>query len=106
MSPDRSRDDEPDAPTPLADVLDTLVTEDDRWRVVPAHGVLTAVRGWPDGSTDTLAFLSPDTAYGRRDDANERPVWAAKGTAEQVAAAIRELNAPIPDPADRTEFEK
>lgn len=106
MNGDRIPGDEPEAQTQLADVLDALVSEDDRWRVVPAHGFLTATRGWPDGSTDTLAIQSLDKAYGRREDARERQVWALRGTAEQVAGAIRRLPAPhSPDPEDRSDFD-
>jgi len=100
-----------DAQSQLGDALQVLLESDDRWRVVPSPGCLTVTRGWPDGSVDTLIILSPETAYGRRDDSRERQVWAVKGSAEQIVAAARAVPAPFapnapcaPDSSERTGF--
>jgi hypothetical protein len=100
-----------DAQTQLSDVLNELLADDASWRVVPSPGCVTVTRGWPDGSVDTLIILSPETAYGRRDNAREQQVWAVRGTAAQVVAAVREVpppfapNAPTdPDSSERTGF--
>jgi hypothetical protein len=52
-------------------------------------------RGWPDGSADTLIILSPETAYGLREDPQRRQVWSVRGTVEQIVNAARDLAAPF-----------
>lgn len=84
-----------DAQTQLSNALNALLEDDDRWRVVPSPGCVTVTRGWPDGSVDTLIILSPETAYGRRDDACERQVWAVRGTVEQIVTAARDVPPPF-----------
>ena len=100
-----------DEQTQLSDALNALLENDSQWRVVPSPGCVTVTRGWPDGSVDTLIILSPETAYGRRDDARERQVWAVKGTVEQIVAAARDVPPPLapnaptdPDSPERTGF--
>lgn len=90
-----------DAQGRLQAALETLLADDDRWRVTPSRGCVTVTRGWPDGSVDTLIILSPETAYARRDDAGNRQVWAVRGTVEQIVTAARDVPAPgAPDAPD------
>jgi hypothetical protein len=56
--------------------------------------VVTMIREWPDGSVDTLIVLSPDTAYGRREDGQQRPMKQERGTANEVARLMQHLPAP------------
>lgn len=100
-----------DAQAQIVDALDELFEHDDQWSVVPSPGCLTASRGWPDGSVDTLIILSVNIAYGRREDARQRQVWAVRGTVDQVAALLIDLPAPFepnapttPDSSERTGY--
>lgn len=96
-----------DAETRISDALEALLKKDGTWRVIPSPGCLAVTRGWPDGSADTLIILSPETAYGRREDPGKRQVWQARGSVEEVVAAAREVAAPdAPDaPDDRDSAE-
>lgn len=84
-----------DAQARLVNALVALLDYDDRWRVVPSPGCLTVTRAWPDGSADTLIILSPETAYGRREDARRRQVWSVRGTVERIVAAAVDLAPPF-----------
>jgi hypothetical protein len=79
----------------LVNALVALLDYDDRWQITPAPGCLTATRAWPDGSADTLVILSPETAYGRREDPRGRQVWSVRGTVEKIVAAAVDVAPPF-----------
>lgn len=83
---------EPDDPIKAA--VDSLRADDDRWHVVPAAGMTTLTRAWPDGTVDTLMLLSPDTAYAFCEDPQGGRPWSMRGTLEQIVGHARALVAP------------
>ena len=71
--------------------------------------VTTLIREWSDGSVDALVVLSPDIAYGRRDNSSKRLVEQKSGKAVEVARFMQRLPAPgtpgapsdeLPDPIE------
>lgn len=101
-------DDEPTAPNLLTQAVEALLQDDERWRVEPTPGVTMVMRGWPDGTVDTLMLLSPDLAYGiRRDPQGGEPWSMGPAPAEHILYHARRLlppddpDAPKPLRSDR-----
>jgi hypothetical protein len=52
--------------------LKALLEADERWLLMGTN----VVRTWPDGTTDTLILLGPETAYGVREAPDGRRPWS------------------------------
>ncbi len=92
--------------TELTKILWEFTEPGSEWRALPSPAGVTITRGWPDESADTAFFASPDTAYAMRENSAGREVWGQRGTAQQIAAALKRLPAPgepgAPDGTDHT----
>lgn len=76
--------------------VERLRAADNRWHAVEANGCTTLTLAWADAvdTVDTLLLLSPDTAFGLREDAQGRRHWAMRGTLPQVVGHAARLAAP------------
>jgi hypothetical protein len=65
-----------------------------QWTLTRTAAMDTVLRGWDDGSVDTLIVLSPETAVGQRDNHLGRAVHQERGRAVETARVMQRLPAP------------
>ncbi|WP_143229999.1 hypothetical protein [Actinophytocola xanthii] len=76
-----------------------LAGADSRWQVVQTSSCVTATRGWPDGTVDTVLLFAAGLGHAAREDPDRgRILWSVSGSLEDV---VREaLTVPSPDAPD------